>query len=293
MTVKLIVDNVEVPIRVIAFSDGSSNLKLEVPKYLTKYPPSAYYSVSVDPTTPADAYMWEITLVLSAILNTWPDVRWKKSLLYLPYLPHARADRVFEYGNALPLQMFSAFVDSICSEVFLTDPHSDYLESVVTETEVNIKYQHQCFIETVKDIESGSVLVSPDKGAAKKIYRLQQALDVRSVATFVIEADKKRDVSTGRIIDTTLPEDFDYQGKTFYIVDDLSDGNGTFVPLAKKLKEAGAKEVNLYVTHLIAAKGLGNLFGIVDKLYAYQTVGNYVNMQDVMNFNAGIMPREF
>ena len=293
MTVKLIVDNVEVPIKVINFSDGSSNLKLEVPEYLVKYPPSAYYSISVDLTTPADAYMWEISLALSAVFNTWPDVQWKKSLLYLPYLPHARADRVFEHGNAFPLEMFSAFVNSVCSEVFLTDPHSDFLEEFVNEPDITVKSQHECFIETVRDIESGSVLVSPDKGAAKKIYRLQQALDMRTIATFVIEADKKRDASTGRILETTLPEDFDYIGKTFYIVDDLSDGNGTFVPLARKLKEAGAKEVNLYVTHLIAAKGLGNLFGVVDKLYAYQTVGNYINMQDVMNFNAGIRPREF
>lgn len=292
MTVKLIVDNVEVPIKVVNFSDGSSSLKLEVPEYLVKYPPSAYYSISVDPTTPADAYMWEILLAQDAVRRTFGH--FKKSILNLPYLPHARADRVFEKGNPLPLEVF---LDSILgfTEVMLTDPHSDFIfqKEYHQVIEVSIKPQHQCFIDVVKDIESGSVLVSPDKGAAKKIYQLQQRLDTHTIATFVIEADKKRDVSTGRILETTLPEDFDYVGKTFYIVDDLFDYGNTFIPLAKKLRENGAKEVNLYVTHLIAAKGLGNLFGVVDKLYAYQTVGNYINMQDVMNFNAGIMPREF
>lgn len=285
MTIKLIVDNIEVPIKVIKFSDGSSNIKLEVPEYLVKYPPSAYYSISVDPTTPSDAYMWEISLALSAVFNTWPEVQWKKSLLYLPYLPHARADRVFENGNAFPLEMFSAFVNSVCSEVFLTDPHSDFLEGFVDMPEVTVKYQHECFTETVRDIESGSVLVSPDKGAKAKIYRLQKALDMRTIATFVIEADKKRDVSTGRILETTLPEDFDYVGKTFYIVDDLCDGGGTFIPLAQKLKDLGAKEVNLYVTHMIGAKGLDIFKGVIDNVFCYQVVGKYLTMKDVQDYN--------
>ena len=83
MTIKLIVDNVEVPIKVVNFSDGSSNIKLEVPEYLVKYPPSAYYSISVDPTTPADAYMWEISLAQDAVCRTFGC--FKKSILNLPY----------------------------------------------------------------------------------------------------------------------------------------------------------------------------------------------------------------
>lgn len=284
MTVKLIVDNVEVPIKTINFSDGSSNIQLLIPDQLKKYPPSAYYSISVDPTTPVDGYMWKILLVQDAVRRTFGC--FKKSILHLPYLPHARADRVFETGNALPLELF---LDSILgfTEVMLTDPHSDFIfqEEYHKAIEVNIKHQHQCFIDTVKNIESGSVLVSPDKGAKAKIYKLQQALDVRTIATFVVEADKKRDVSTGRILETTLPEDFDYVGKTFYIVDDLCDGGGTFIPLAQKLKDLGAKEVNLYVTHMIGAKGLDLFKGIIDNIYCYQVVGKYITMKDVQEYS--------
>lgn len=284
MTCKLIADNVEVPIKVIKFSDGSSNVKLEIPEYLVKYPPSAYYSISVDPTTPADAYMGEIALVKNAVCRTFGS--FKKSILNLPYLPHARADRVFENGNALPLEVF---LDSILgfTEVMLTDPHSEFIfqKEYHQVIEVSIKPQHQCFIDTVRDIESGSVLVSPDKGAAKKIHQLQQRLDTHTVATFVIEANKKRDVSTGRIIDTTLPEDFDYAGKTFYIVDDICDGGGTFIPLAQKLKDLGAKEVNLYVTHMIGAKGLDIFREVIDTVFCYQIVGKYLTMKDVQDYN--------
>lgn len=284
MTINLIVDNVEVPIKVIKFSDGSSNIQLEVPEYLVKYPPSAYYSISVDPTTPADAYVWEISLAQDAVRRTFKS--FNRSILHLPYLPHARADRVFEDGNPLPLEVF---LDSILgfTEVMLTDPHSDFIfqKEYHQVIEVSIKPQHQCFIDVVKDIESGSVLVSPDKGAAKKIYQLQQRLDTHTIATLVIEADKKRNVSTGRILETTLPEDFDYVGKTFYIVDDLLDAGGTFIPLAQKLKDLGAKEVNLYVTHMIGAKGLDLFKGIIDNVFCYQVVGKYLTMKDVQDYN--------
>lgn len=288
MTVQLIVDNVEVPVHFIKFSDGGSNVKLEVPQQLKDYPPSAYYSISVDPTTPADNYLWEIVLVRSAIAYTFNTV-FKKTILHLPYLPHGRADRVFEYGNALPLESFLDHTLSF-NEVMLTDPHSNfyYDKSYNDCIEFTVKSQHQCFVETVgNDIKSGDVLIAPDKGALNKIYKLQQALDYRMIATTVVEAGKKRDIETGRIIETTLPEGVDLKGKVVWIVDDLSDGAGTFIPLGNKLKEAGAKQVNLYITHGIFAKGLALLKGSVDNIYCYQTIGKYVNLQNIRDFNKG------
>ena len=295
MTIQLIIDNVSVPIKQVKYSDGSSNIKLEVPQQLKDYPPSAYYAITVETTTPADNYLWEICLVLSAIEHTWPKVKFNKQILRLPYLPHARADRVFEEGNSFPLEMFLSAIYWMFDEITLIDPHSDYMyieENIENdhtdewESKYSVKSQHQCFIDVV-NIQSGDVLISPDKGALKKIYKLQLALDHRMIATTVIEASKKRDLSTGRIIETTLPEGTDLTGKVVYIVDDIGDGLATFVPLAEKLKEAGAIEVHLYLTHLIAAKGLKLLGGKVNKLHIYQCVGTHITMGDVLNFNEG------
>lgn len=286
MTVQLIIDNVNVPIKQVRYSDGSSNVKLEVPEQLVKYPPSAYYAITVETTTPADNYLWEICLVQNAVRKTFLGIVFKKKILRLPYLPHARADRVFEKGNALPLEIF---LDEILgfTDICLTDPHSDFYLAINDLVEFSVKYQHQCFIDVVKNIQSGDVLISPDKGALRKIYKLQLALDHRMIATTVIEASKKRDIETGRIIETTLPEGTDLTDKVVYIVDDLGDGLATFIPLAEKLKEAGAKEVHLYVTHMIAAKGLNLLKGKIDKLHVYQTIGTYITQTDVLNFNLG------
>ena len=288
MTIQLIVDNIELPIKVITFSDGGTNVKLEVPQKLIDNSPSAYYSISVDPTTPVDNYLWEIALVNDSINRVWGWDKFNKAILHLPYLPHGRADRVFEVGNPHPLEVFLTMIQPCFDEVFLTDPHSNFYKSYEQLIDFTVKSQHQCFIETVRDIKSGDFIVAPDKGALNKIYKLQQALDTRLIATRVLEAGKKRNIETGRVVETTLPEDIDLNGTTCYIVDDLLDAGGTFIPLANKLREAGAKEVNLYVTHGIFSKGLDILKGVLDNIYVYQTVGKYVNLQNINDFNKGI-----
>lgn len=281
MTIQLIIDNVQIPVKHIRFSDGSSNVKLEDLDKVSKEP--TYVSVTVEPTTVMDNALWEISQVMSALecAGFTPPNR---SYLNLPYLPHGRADRVFEYGNANPLSVFLATCE-VFSEVFITDPHN--LSAVIHYSNVTIIPQSQCFIELVRDIQSGEVLVSPDKGAVPKIEELHRRLHNRDIATFLVKADKKRDVSTGRIIETVLPDDCNVRGKRCIIVDDILDAGGTFIPLAHKLKEAGASSVELYVTHGIFAKGLSLFKGIIDKFHVYGIVGTYVTMQDVMNFNNG------
>lgn len=290
MSVQLIIDNVEVPVKFIRFSDGSSNVKLEIPQKFKDVKPSAYYSIVVEPTTPADDYLWEIELVQNAIYISF-GANFKRSYLMLPYLPHARADRVFEEGNAHPLNVFLNNVQGF-DDIHLTDPHSDFYKIYETEEDRKfvVKHQHECFRQIVRNIESGSILISPDKGATNKIYKLQKKLDYAMISTLVIEATKIRDVATGRIISTELPKPVDQsvKDKVCYIVDDICDGGGTFLPLADKLREAGAKEVHLYVTHGIFAKGLNVFRGKIDKLHVYQTVGTYVNSKDILDFNNGL-----
>lgn len=287
MPTKLIVDNVSVPIKRIQFSDGGTNIKLEVPQQLIDHPPSAYYSISVDLDTPVDNYLWEILLLDDAIQNTF-GMSFKRRLLHLPYLPHGRADRVFEKGNPAPLNLFLTTIEPYFDEIFLTDPHSDFYRNFEEWVDFTVKAQHQCFIEVVGNkIKSGDVLIAPDKGSLNKIYKLQQALDYRTVATFVVEAGKRRDIETGRVIETTLP-DMDLKGKSVWIVDDICDGAGSFIPLAKKLKEVGAREVNLYVTHGIFSKGLDILKEYIDNIHTYQMIGKFVTMKDIQQFNEEI-----
>lgn len=289
MTIQLIIDNVEIPVEHIRFSDGSSNLKIYPPQGFT---PKNYISITVDPTTPVDNYLWEIALIISSLVHTFngDDLTDCKLICNIPYLPHGRADRIFERGNAFPLETFfggsySMFTNRI--EILLTDPHSNYYEEWRDCFDFSVKHQSDCFLEIVEDIESGDVLVSPDKGAINKAALLHHKLHNKGIANFFVQAEKKRDLSTGRIIDTVLPDSINYEGKRCIIIDDILDAGGTFIPLAEKLKQAGASRVELYVTHGIFAKGLNLFKGIIDKFHVYGIVGTFVTMQDINNFNQG------
>lgn len=289
MTVQLIIDNVIVPVKRISFSDGSTNFQILPPEGLV---PTNHISFSVDPITPVDTIFWELLCVSCCTA----EVLWEHNFtgtvtISLPYLPNARADRQFEKGQVIPLQLF---IELLCeffpienTRLSLVDPHSDAYKAWNRFYETEVKYQHQCFVEVVKGIQSGDYIISPDKGAKEKIYKLQNHLDKLIKSVFVVEAEKKRDPTNGRILETNLPEGIDLTGKVCYIVDDICDGGGTFIPLAEKLKEAGAKEVHLYVTHGIFAKGLALFKGKIDQIHVYQTVSNYVTMTDIMNYNNG------
>lgn len=275
----IVCDGQEIEFKKIEFSDGSSNFKLLVEP---SFSVDRYYSIAVDPSTPGDAVLWEVLLAADA-LGEFISTDTKRYLV-LMYLPHARADRRFETGNAFPLDVFTQAIKGVFDEIFLTDAHSNYFENNIGCSVEEFK-QWECFLAAGVNVSSGDVLIAPDKGARGKIVELQQRLDNKTVATFIVEASKKRDKETGRIIETTLSDNCDVKNKRCIIVDDLSDKGGTFIPLAQKLKEAGASQVDLYVTHGIFAAGLDILKEFIDNIYCYQIVSNYITKQDLINFN--------
>lgn len=265
--IRLMVDNKQVEIDWVKFSDDAITCKvLDLPESFRK----AW--ITVDPTTPVKDVLLEVLMVRESLVCSH-----NKSLefigLNVPYMPFARGDRIFEKGNPLPLQIFLDQILDSFDEILTIDIHNpDWGKGI------NVIPQHVALKETIKHLSSYDYVVAPDKGALKKIYSLDMP---------VITATKIRDLSTGRIIETMLDADVNLEGTKLLIVDDILDGGGTFIPLAEKLKRLGA-HVDLYVTHLIAAKGLDIFKGKIDNIYCYHTVGNYVNLHTVLNYNKGV-----
>ena len=81
----------------------------------------------------------------------------------------------------------------------------------------------------------------------------------------VIQAQKMRNLKTGEIIKTEILGDV--KGKKVLIADDICDGGRTFIELAKVLKNKGAVEVSLFITHGIFSKGLEVFEGLIDAIY--------------------------
>lgn len=278
MTLKLICDNKEIPVNMLEFSDGALTFKVDE---LPEKP--SYISIHVCPTTPVYRIREEVDLLVDAINH---KTNWDfhvREVLHLPYLPYARADRVFEDGNGGPLYDFLSWLDmKSFDEVFICDIHNP----LAMDEHPDLKYTEQSQLDCFKNSVSSDfntiydLVLAPDKGSVEKAKTIACHLDID-----VYNCGKERDMSTGKIIRSTLPEGVDFTGKTVLIPDDLCDGGYTFIKLAEQIKAAGARQVDLYVTHLIASKGIDVFKGLIDNVYCYHTVGNYVNKLDVTNFN--------
>lgn len=259
------------------FSDGASNVKLGF-----DVPAKKYVSIFVGSKENADSVYWRVLLVQNAAKNVCGvDVKYN---LRLEYLPHGRADRVFEVGNAHPLKVFSSLF-SCFDKVTIYDPHSYALDELC---DANVKYIEQellfgvtCYL---RDVEGGNydAVVAPDKGAVTKAQDIARYLKVDLIC-----AEKVRQISDGRVIDVKVPELSSKKHKRVIICDDICDGGGTFIPLAKILRDSGVEHVDLYVSHGIFSKGFGVFEGLIDNIYPFQLVGDYVTEEDLNDFNNG------
>lgn len=188
--------------------------------------------------------------------------------LTIPYFPYARQDRVCSKGEAFSLEVMAGLINGLhCERVTVYDPHSE----VTSELLNNVVVVAQSDIILGTEIETlvrkqELILLAPDAGAKQKADDIAQKLGAK-----INYATKKRNQETGTILQTIIPDDVRY--KKFILVDDICDGGRTFIELGKLLKENGASDLYLYVTHGIFSKGFDELKTYFNHIYCYHTLG--------------------
>lgn len=173
--------------------------------------------------------------------------------LYVPYFPAARQDRVMVKGEPLSVKVYADIINSLnFNKVHIFDAHSEVTPALLNNC--NAIANHR-FIERVcAAIGNQVILISPDGGALKKIYKASEFLG----GVTVVECSKSRDVKTGQLTGFKVYTD-DLKGQDCLIVDDICDGGGTFMGLATELKSKNAGNLYLAVSHGIFSKGFDEL----------------------------------
>jgi ribose-phosphate pyrophosphokinase len=191
--------------------------------------------------------------------------------LMLPYFPAARQDRVMVKGEPLTVKILADMINSMdLNRVTIFDPHSEVTPALLNNCEVIYNYD---FIgRAIEDIGQDLLLTAPDGGALKKIYKVSEALG----GIEVLECSKSRDVKTGHLKGFRVSAD-DLQGKSCIIVDDICDGGGTFIGLAKELKKKNAGDLYLAVSHGIFSKGFDDLLKHFKGIY---TTNSFKDIDD-------------
>jgi ribose-phosphate pyrophosphokinase len=182
----------------------------------------------------------------------------------IPFMPCARHDRRNDNYDGDEIHLAIGTLErNLGDRIRIIDPHSDVAGKLphYTQSSVVEEYkEHQMFADFPH-------IVIPDAGAAKKAY---DWID-RVPHAGIHQAIKKRNPVNGRLSGFQLTQDYNFAGETCVIIDDICDGGGTFLGLAKVLKEAGAGQLLLGVTHGLFTKGLGELNSQFDIIYSLNT----------------------
>jgi ribose-phosphate pyrophosphokinase len=187
----------------------------------------------------------------------------KSVSLYVPFLLGSRSDRKFKEGGINYLKKVICPIINLqnFSCVTVLDPHSDVSEACLNNYSKINNFSLVKSALTGIDNKNGAqdriVLVSPDGGALKKIYDVAEEFQIPNIVT----AMKHRDIKTGKITHTEVPDLSKYgEDNKFVIVDDICDGGRTFVELAKEIRKQNAiSDIYLIVTHGIFSSGLDEL----------------------------------
>ena len=188
----------------------------------------------------------------------------REVVLEMPYIPHARMDRVKNDEDVFTLKYFCEVINSLHFKiVWVRDAHSNVslaLLENVCDMGVEL-YIHKATLASNAD-----VLFFPDEGAMKRYSD-------KSYLPYAFGM-KKREWETGKILGLDIINAELVKDKNVLIVDDICSRGGTFYHSAKALKAAGAKSVSLYVTHLEETVTIGDLpnSGLIDHIYTSESI---------------------
>lgn len=188
--------------------------------------------------------------------------------LSMPYIPNARMDRVKNEEDVFTLKYFAEILNSLnFNSVSVLDPHSSVSEALINNLDVYTPFRY--INKALDSIESLTcpVLFYPDEGSMKRysgMYCMPYAYGI-----------KNREWQTGKIIGLdVITNGIDIAGKDILIIDDICSYGGTFLHSARKLKELGANDICLYVSHCENSILNGELIksGLIKKIYTTDSI---------------------
>ena len=206
--------------------------------------------------------------------------------LYLPYIPHARMDRVKSETDVFTLKYFCEVINSLnFKTVWVMDAHSNVslalldrvrqmnVEDTIYDTiykvtcEIAGGYDHQQRMDAQADL----VVFFPDEGAMKRYSDMANMPYAFGI--------KKRDWETGKILGLDIMNAELVKDKNVLIIDDICSRGGTFLHAAKALKAAGANRIFLYVTHAEKTMVEGEMYNNLDLIERIYTTDSIFNIE--------------
>ena len=160
--------------------------------------------------------------------------------LSIPYLPNGRQDRVVNDDDVFTLKYFAQMVNALhFDSVEIFDAHSDVTAALINHVHVLSPVP---IVQQVLDKLPEALLAFPDEGAMQR-YRGQFPIPT-------VYGIKQRDWRTQKVNELVLcGATNEISGRDVLIIDDICGKGSTIYYMAKQLKELGASNVYVYVSH--------------------------------------------
>lgn len=191
-------------------------------------------------------------------------------ILYVPYFPHARMDRIHydkEQTDVFTLKYFCELLNNLkFNKVRTLDLHSNVSAALINNLdEIKIDTLISEILPVSLLRNENLVIYFPDEGAMKR-YSNDIKL-TRLGKKPICYGIKVRDWETGKIKSIRVETNgLDIKGKDILIIDDICSRGGTFYYAAKELQKLGVEDISLYVTHLEKVYAEGDLYKEKDTL---------------------------
>lgn len=248
------------PVEIFIFPDGERRIQLQESVLDEDV-------VIVQPTTPpTDTHYFELFLLADAAKRSGA----KSVTAVVPYLGYQRQDHIFRDGEAVSLNVIVNTMQSVkIDKVISFDLHTIKIPEVFSIPMIHLSALDLFSQEIKKQGWDGldTVLVSPDMGGIRRIELISQMLRDMPYATI----DKNRDVTTGKIDMSGVTGEITHRA---LIVDDMISSGETIAKAAQLLKERGAKEIYVFVTHPVFSADAPSILqdSVVDKVYVTDSV---------------------
>lgn len=229
----------------------------------------------------------EELVVLIYLLNALRSKNITGMGLDMPYVPNARMDRCENVNDVFTLKYFANIINSLGFNFVRTlDVHSTVTEALINNisNESPVSYIQFVMGQIIPFTDKELTIFYPDAGAMKRYSKM-----IKAPYAF---GNKVRDWETGKIQglevigDQNLIADHD-----ILIIDDICSRGGTFYYAAQKLKELGAKDIYLWVSHCENTILDGDLIksGLLKKIYTTDSIytAKHELIEVVSNYRGG------
>lgn len=224
-------------------------------------------------------------------------------ILFLPYIPNARMDRIKEDNDVFTLKYFAEMINSLnFTSVYVVDPHSDVSTALINNCMIisvdnifDVVVQMIIDAEKINDVNNFPIVFYPDFGAMRKYCKTDKDLLPYAYG------NKNRDWETGKITNYSIVgiNSEIIKNRPVIIRDDILSEGTTVCNAVRKLKKLGASNIYLFVTHLennskLMYKLKKDLFEFSLITHIFTTDSIYAHESDnkVTVFNLGLKTNE-